>query len=167
MIRIFEYSNIRHTLKEYYFDTNEYTNIFVSKKLTLMNIRIYSYQKNDTNEYQNKYSDKRYSNIQIYSPHSAVHHSSSAQGLVWYKYNTCTIQILSSLKWILQWGYIIEVQYLVHRSIANVQYHLQCITYSMCSVNQSALVERSGGMKLTGYLVTPSLPLPLHLLSST
>ena len=32
MIRIFEFSNIRHTLIEYNFDTNEYPNIFVSRK---------------------------------------------------------------------------------------------------------------------------------------
>ena len=32
MIRIFEYSNIRRTITEYDFDTNEYLNIFVSRK---------------------------------------------------------------------------------------------------------------------------------------
>ena len=40
------------------------------KKLTQMNIRIYSYPKIDTNEYPNKYLDRKYSNIRIYSSHS-------------------------------------------------------------------------------------------------
>ena len=53
-------------------DTNEYPNIFVSKKLTRTNIRIYSYPKNDTKEYPNKYSDQKYSNIRIYSSHSGL-----------------------------------------------------------------------------------------------
>ena len=43
MIQIFEYSNIRHTLTECDFDTNEYPN---------------------------KYSYRKYSNIRIYSSHS-------------------------------------------------------------------------------------------------
>ena len=51
---------------------NEYPNIFVSKKLTRTNIRIYSYPKNDMNEYPNKYSDQKYLNIRIYSSHSDV-----------------------------------------------------------------------------------------------
>ena len=51
---------------------NEYPNIFVSKKLTRTNIRIYSYPKNDTNEYPNKYLDQKYSNIRIHSSHSGV-----------------------------------------------------------------------------------------------
>ena len=38
MTRIFKYSNICHTLPEYDFDTNEYLNIFASRK------RIYSYR---------------------------------------------------------------------------------------------------------------------------
>ena len=40
-----------------------------------MNIGIYLYPKNDTNEYPNKYLDQKYSNIWIYSSHS---------GLSWY-----------------------------------------------------------------------------------
>ena len=42
------------------------------KILLRTNIRIYSYPKNDTNEYPNKYSDQKYSNIRIYSSHSGV-----------------------------------------------------------------------------------------------
>ena len=48
------------------FDTNEYPNIFVLILLTRTNIQIYSYPKNDTNEYPNKYSDQKYSNIRIF-----------------------------------------------------------------------------------------------------
>ena len=40
------------------------------KKLTRTNIRIYSYQKIDTNECPNIYSYQKYSNIRIYSSHS-------------------------------------------------------------------------------------------------
>ena len=36
------------------------------KKLTRTNIRIYSYPKKGTNEYPNKYSDQKYSNIRIF-----------------------------------------------------------------------------------------------------
>jgi len=91
------------------FDTNEYPNIFVSRKwheriseyirmifflteqiseyiriniLIRTNIRIYSYPKNDTNEYPNKYSDQKYSNIRIYSSHS---------GLDWHQFIAFTI----------------------------------------------------------------------------
>ena len=36
------------------------------KILLRTNIRIYSYPKNDTNEYTNKYSDQKYSNSRIF-----------------------------------------------------------------------------------------------------
>ena len=52
---------------------SKYPNISVSKNLTQKNIRIYSYQKNDTNEYPIKYLDHKYLNIQIYSSHFAPH----------------------------------------------------------------------------------------------
>ena len=58
-----------------FFDTNEYPNIFVSKKLTQTNIRIHLYPKNDTNEYPSKYSDQKYSNIQIYLSHSGINYT--------------------------------------------------------------------------------------------
>ena len=64
------------------FDTNEYPNIFVSRKITLTNIRIYSYEFFDTNDYPNKYSDQKYSNIRIYSSHS---------GLDWHQFCAFTI----------------------------------------------------------------------------
>ena len=76
-------------------DTNEYPNIFVSRKwherisecvrmkfLTQTNIRIYSYQNFDTNEYLNKYLDRKYSNILIYLSHS---------GLDWHQFCAFTI----------------------------------------------------------------------------
>ena len=63
-IRIYSYQNLA---------SNEYPNIFVSNKLIRTNIRIYSYPKNEMNEYPNKYSDQKYSNIRIYSSHSASH----------------------------------------------------------------------------------------------
>ena len=44
-------------------DTNEYTNIFVSKKSIRTNIRIYSYQKNDTNMIRTNIRIGKYSNI--------------------------------------------------------------------------------------------------------
>ena len=47
-------------------DTNEYPNIFVSEKLTRTNIRIYSYSKNDTNKYPNKYSDQKFEYLNIF-----------------------------------------------------------------------------------------------------
>ena len=77
------------------FDTNEYPNIFVSRKwhewiseyirmifLTQTNIPIYLYQTFDTNEYPNKYLDQKYSNIRIYSSHS---------GLEWHQFCAFTI----------------------------------------------------------------------------
>ena len=63
-------------------DTNEYPNIFVWKFLARTNIRIYSYQNFDTNEYPNKYSDRKYSNIRIYSSYS---------GLDWHRFCAFTI----------------------------------------------------------------------------
>ena len=63
-------------------DTNEYTNIFVWNFLTWTNIRIYSYQNFDTNEYSNKYLDQKYSTIQLYSPLS---------GLDWHQFCAFTI----------------------------------------------------------------------------
>ena len=61
-------------------DTNEYPNIFVSKrwyeriseyicikKATRMNIRIYSYQKNDTNMIRTNIHIGKYSNVRIHS----------------------------------------------------------------------------------------------------
>ena len=48
-------------------DTNEYLNVFVSKKIIPTNIRIYWYQKNDTNEYPNIFvSKKLYERISEY-----------------------------------------------------------------------------------------------------
>ena len=52
------------------FDTNKCPNIFVSKKITRTNIRIYSYEFVDTNECPNKYSYWKwheYSNVFEYS----------------------------------------------------------------------------------------------------
>ena len=63
-----------HTYLNQNFARNKYPNIFLSKKLTRMNIRIYLYPKNDTNEYRNKYSDQKYSNIRIYSSHSVLNY---------------------------------------------------------------------------------------------
>ena len=56
-------------------DTNEYPNIFVWIFSTRTNIWIYSYQNLDTNEYPNKYLDQKYSNTQIfeYIRHTLVH----------------------------------------------------------------------------------------------
>ena len=48
-------------------DTNEYPNIFVSKKAIRMNIRIYSYQKNDTNMIRTNIHIGKYSNVRIHS----------------------------------------------------------------------------------------------------
>ena len=50
--------------------------------LTRTNIRIYLYQNFDTNEYPNKYSDRKYSNVRIYSSHS---------GLDWHQFCAFTI----------------------------------------------------------------------------
>ena len=61
--------SIRTNIRIYSFqenDTNQHPNIFVWNFLTQTNIRIYSYPKNDTNEYPNKYSDQKYSNIRIF-----------------------------------------------------------------------------------------------------
>ena len=66
MIRIFEYSNIRHTLTEHDFDTNEYPNIFVSRKWYERISEYIRIKKIDTNECPNKYSYRKYSNIQIF-----------------------------------------------------------------------------------------------------
>ena len=46
-----------------------------------MNLRIYSYKKIDKNEYPNKYSCRKYLNIQIYSSHSAPESSDSPESL--------------------------------------------------------------------------------------
>ena len=51
-------------------DMNEYPNIFLWTFLIRMNIRIYLYQNFDTNENPNKYSDQKYLNIRIYLSHS-------------------------------------------------------------------------------------------------
>ena len=48
------------------FDMNEYPKIFIWKFLTQTNIRIYSHQNFDTNEYPNRYSNQKYLNIRIY-----------------------------------------------------------------------------------------------------
>ena len=53
-------------------DTNEYPNIFVWNFLRRTNIRIYLYQNFDTNKYPNKYLDRKYSNIRIYSSLSGL-----------------------------------------------------------------------------------------------
>ena len=53
MIWIYEYSNIRHTLTERDFDTNEYPNIFVSRKWYERISEYIRIKKIDTNEYPN------------------------------------------------------------------------------------------------------------------
>ena len=45
------------------FDTNEYPNIFVLKKTIRTNVRIYSYQKKDTNMIRTNIRGGKYSNI--------------------------------------------------------------------------------------------------------
>ena len=65
-------------------DTNEYTNIFVSKKSIRTNIRIYSYQKNDTNMIRTNIRIGKYSNIFEYPN---IHHTLSQN--CWFQHILC------------------------------------------------------------------------------
>ena len=75
----FRYERISEYIRIEKNNTNEYPNIFVSKKqyeriseyirikkMIRTNIRIYSYKKNDTNMIRTNIPNRKYSNIQIY-----------------------------------------------------------------------------------------------------
>ena len=74
-IRIYLCQETRTNIQIYSYEIfwHERISKYIRMKILIrMNIRIYLYQNFDTNEYLNKYLDRKYSNVRIYSSHSGL-----------------------------------------------------------------------------------------------